>query len=197
MSKIINNILKNYTHHAYILFRSDEVDNIDGCEVMNFDELTIESARYIARQSSLSNADVRTIIINCNRINTNAQNALLKTLEDPRVNVRFILSVPYGAFILDTIKSRCVILNDELPNINHNLNGFFDISAKEKIDTINKVWDTGEVSKFLNTLEVVIHDNVVKNPTVENKNIAMAIYSTKQSLSKLNTKNVLYALAFA
>lgn len=51
------------------------------------------------------------IIEDANRMNEQAQNALLKVLEEPPKNVVFILLVPSKTMLLDTIISRCVLLS--------------------------------------------------------------------------------------
>ncbi len=51
------------------------------------------------------------IIEDAHRMNDQAQNALLKVLEEPPKNVVFILLVPSKTKLLDTIISRCVLLS--------------------------------------------------------------------------------------
>ena len=51
------------------------------------------------------------IIEDAHRMNPQAQNALLKVLEEPPKNVIFILLVPSKTMLLDTIISRCVLLS--------------------------------------------------------------------------------------
>lgn len=50
------------------------------------------------------------IIEDAHRMNEQAQNALLKVLEEPPKNVVFILLAPSKTVLLDTIVSRCVLL---------------------------------------------------------------------------------------
>lgn len=51
------------------------------------------------------------IIEQAQRLNEQAQNALLKVLEEPPQNVVFILVTPSKTALLDTIISRCVVLS--------------------------------------------------------------------------------------
>lgn len=51
------------------------------------------------------------IIEDAHRMNEQAQNALLKVLEEPPQSVVFILLVPSKTMLLDTIISRCVLLS--------------------------------------------------------------------------------------
>ena len=71
------------------------------------------------------------IIENAQRMNEQAQNALLKVLEEPPQNVIFILIVPSKTMLLDTIISRCVLLSMNTQNAD---NG-------EQIDMANKFID--------------------------------------------------------
>lgn len=72
------------------------------------------------------------IIEDASRMNPQAQNALLKVLEEPPQNVIFILLVPSKTMLLDTIISRCVLLslldtkNDHTEHID-NANKFIDL----------------------------------------------------------------------
>ncbi len=51
------------------------------------------------------------IIEDAHRMNEQAQNALLKVLEEPPKNVIFLLLLPSKTMLLDTIVSRCVLLS--------------------------------------------------------------------------------------
>ena len=51
------------------------------------------------------------IIRDAHRMNPQAQNALLKVLEEPPKNVVFILLAPSKTMLLDTIISRCVLIS--------------------------------------------------------------------------------------
>ncbi len=55
------------------------------------------------------------VIENAETMNEQAQNALLKVLEEPPKNVIFILIVQNASMMLDTIISRCVVLSLTVP----------------------------------------------------------------------------------
>ncbi|MDO4608816.1 MAG: hypothetical protein Q4B40_06465 [Clostridia bacterium] len=94
------------------------------------------------------------IIEDANRMNEQAQNALLKVLEEPPKNVIFILLTPSKTILLDTIISRCVLLS--VPNTG-------DIDAPHQ-DTANRFIDllfTGseyEMLKLLTPFEKNRHE---------------------------------------
>lgn len=68
------------------------------------------------------------IIENSHRMNEQAQNALLKVLEEPPKNVVFILLVPSKTMLLDTIISRCVLLSTLTTQ--NDVDSHFDLANK-------------------------------------------------------------------
>lgn len=76
--------------------------------------LSVEQIRQTRSDAHVKphSANRRVFVINgANRMNEQAQNALLKVLEEPPVNVVFILVTPSKTLLLDTIISRCVCLS--------------------------------------------------------------------------------------
>lgn len=76
--------------------------------------LTVGQVRQIRTDAFVKphSADNRVFIIEeAQRLNEQAQNALLKVLEEPPQNVVFILVTPSKTALLDTIISRCVVLS--------------------------------------------------------------------------------------
>lgn len=71
--------------------------------------IKISSVRDIKKFISIDFSDVKSriiIISDAHLMNDEAQNALLKSLEEPPPGVMFILLTPYHDLLLDTIKSR-------------------------------------------------------------------------------------------
>ncbi|MBE6809575.1 MAG: hypothetical protein E7521_00775 [Ruminococcaceae bacterium] len=73
------------------------------------------------------------ILEDAHRMNEQAQNALLKVLEEPPKNVIFILLTPSKTLLLDTIISRCVLLS--MLDTEQESSEHFDI-ANEFIDLL-------------------------------------------------------------
>ncbi len=76
--------------------------------------LTVTQIRELRADAFVKahSAEKRVFIIeDANRMNEQAQNALLKVLEEPPQNVIFILLTPSKTMLLDTIISRCVLLS--------------------------------------------------------------------------------------
>ncbi len=76
--------------------------------------LTVDQIRKLRADAFVKphSADHRVFIIeDAHRMNEQAQNALLKVLEEPPQSVVFILTCPSKTLLLDTIISRCVLLS--------------------------------------------------------------------------------------
>src|ERR1035437_8506461 len=77
-------------------------------------KIKISSIRDIKKFLSLNYSDIkyRTILISdAHLMNDEAQNALLKNLEEPPEGVIFILVTPYPGLLRETIRSRCWAIN--------------------------------------------------------------------------------------
>ena len=77
-------------------------------------KIKVNSIRDIKRFLSFNYSDIkyRTVLIsNAHLMNEEAQNALLKNLEEPPEGVIFLLITPYPGLLMETIRSRCWNLN--------------------------------------------------------------------------------------
>ncbi len=91
------------------------------------------------------------IVDNAERMNNNAQNAFLKTLEEPPTDSVIILITQSINFIIPTIKSRCQIVNFSPLEDNHIKTILLDSPSadKENIDEAVRL-SRGSVGKALN-----------------------------------------------
>ncbi len=121
MSKLIQELQTG--GHAYLIFgsRKDVVEELRGYikETYNLgpgspdyiehntDSFGIDEVRELtARVYQKNIAPVSTVILSVQSITGEAQNALLKTLEEPQTNTLFFVVMPHGAYVLETILSR-------------------------------------------------------------------------------------------
>tara|TARA_B100000700_G_scaffold309847_1_gene389573 strand:- start:371 stop:1240 length:870 start_codon:yes stop_codon:yes gene_type:complete len=93
--------------------------------------IEIEQIREIIKftnQSSFNNKPRFVIIDDVEFLNINSSNALLKSLEEPNINVYFLLIFNQEMNILDTIKSRCLEykINLNLENTKLIIDNYFD-----------------------------------------------------------------------
>lgn len=91
--------------------RSIAISNsLDVIEIDAASNNGVDAVRSLIESVGFSalNSRYRVVIIDeCHQLTTQAQNALLKTLEEPPNNVLFILATTEPHRILDTIRSRC------------------------------------------------------------------------------------------
>lgn len=78
-------------------------------------------------------------------LTTEASNALLKTLEEPPSHALFILATTAPEKLLDTIKSRCLILNFRKANVEEVVKSLAKVVLGEKLDVENGVLE--EIAK--------------------------------------------------
>lgn len=69
-------------------------------------EFLIEDAKAVEKESYIAEANEKIIILMANSFRNEAQNFLLKLLEEPPHNIKFLLVVPSKNLLLPTIKSR-------------------------------------------------------------------------------------------
>ena len=112
------------------------------------------------------------IIEDAHRMNEQAQNALLKVLEEPPQNVVFMLLVPSKTMLLDTIISRCVLLSmltskDDGDTYRDMADKFIDLLLSGSEYDMLKLLSPLEKSRtdaeqFFNTLAVCTADRLKK-----------------------------------
>lgn len=107
----------------------------------------------------------RTFIICAAGITNEAQNALLKTIEDPRGNARFFFIIPSPEMLLATVRSRAqmYVLNETINNKQDILDTstFLAASPSKRLDLLKPLLEKGDDDKrdvgavigFLSSLE--------------------------------------------
>ena len=105
--------------------------------------ITVDQVRklnqFSLETSIIENLPKFILIDSVDDLNSNASNALLKILEEPKINTFFFLISHHPSALLPTIKSRCLKIN----LVNHNFNNFSSI-LKSNYVTLND-----EIIKFL------------------------------------------------
>lgn len=91
-----------------------EVARNPDCTVRQFDVLTIDDARRIAEiQSRKAFTARKVIIVSFNTATREAQNSLLKILEEPSADTIFFLIVPSTSVLLPTVLSRLFLVESD------------------------------------------------------------------------------------
>lgn len=117
-------------HHAYVI-RGDASGLYDYIEATlgvsreghpdlyryQTDRLSIEDARDIRHKQAMRpvHASKTVCVIEVNDILTDAQNALLKVLEDPAPSTIFFFVVPRDLVLLETVRSRVRLVDSDEP----------------------------------------------------------------------------------
>ena len=133
------------------------------------------------------------IINDCDKMTPEAQNCLLKTLEEPPEFVTIILIVANESALLTTIKSRCMIIHfDKIPNnqIEEFLENNYQINFKSPIminafqGSIVKALQLKENQEQYEKIEDVLY-NLEKQDKIDTLNMSEIIYKSKDEKMKI------------
>lgn len=151
---------KDNLHHAYILEGSRHRihdDVVLFCEndlcfpikanpdfwYEEFDRFSISDARNLREMQLRKTTDrgKKIFIIAFNFITREAQNALLKVLEEPTEGTHILLVVPSAHMFLDTVISRAHIITHESKDVQKQVDAqkFIDMSLKKRQDFVTKL----------------------------------------------------------
>lgn len=131
-------------------------------------QIKISSIRDIRKFLSMDYSDVKfriVLISDAHLMNEEAQNALLKNLEEPPEGIIFILSTPFPGQLRETIRSRCWIINFQPLNTGEIENILVsDFSIEKKLAKSVAPFSNGSITEALNLLQ---HDMaVLKEKTI-------------------------------
>jgi DNA polymerase-3 subunit delta' len=106
-------------------------------------DFKIDDSRAVIKEAYISEEYVKYIIFGGKSFTPEAQNALLKVLEEPPRNIEFIMLAPSKSVVLPTIRSRLPmrkesakkrVLEVDIRLSNFDLNGFFSfVRANERL----------------------------------------------------------------
>jgi DNA polymerase-3 subunit delta' len=162
-----------------------------------YDTLKINDARMIKSLQIEKTDKASLFVLECTMINHEAQNALLKVLEEPTPNTYFILVCPSIKKLLPTLQSRLDVLL--LPKNTDDKSGalpsseFLAWSLSERFEYIKKRTDKKsespliklDVLLFLDNLELII----TSNRDNYNLNLLEVIFQARSSLHAKGASN--------
>jgi DNA polymerase III delta prime subunit len=222
---------KNNLHHAYLIEGTLDVvipiikefvedlgikiaGNPDFCRI-SVDSFRIEDARNL-KSMSLEKSffqEKKIFFISANNFLPEAQNALLKILEEPTENTHFFLVVPDANSLLRTFTSRFyVISNQEDKMVKSNAEKFITMKLQDRINFLKEFLKEAEESdesiiedsvrskaiKFLNALETVLYRKTVSNFKLNIKtDFFVKIFNAREFLrqSGSSVKNLMESVA--
>ena len=165
-------------HHAYVVSMdlSSLIDTLEkrgvprkACPdvyIYECQEFRIDNARELRERAYMNPLVLarRIFIVSCAGIAVEAQNALLKTIEEPRGNAVFFFLMPSPERLLPTFRSRVQIIPDSNERLTKSLISITDFlkASPEKRITMLEVFtkkkdgeerDMNNISTFLDALE--------------------------------------------
>jgi hypothetical protein len=161
------NLNPDHLHHAYILFGNinesakqlreffdTSITNIQWLEY-RYEKLGIDEVRELRRVVS-QKTDGRFLVIITERFPVEAQQALLKILEEPADNTHLFIIVPSQVFVLETILSRAITIRSEITTTDQLLpiRQFLLGTVKSRLDDIEVLVKSREKDESLQSYEV-------------------------------------------
>ncbi|WP_373072395.1 DNA polymerase III subunit delta' [Sulfurimonas sp.] len=129
------------------------------------DAFKLEHAKAVVREAYISEEKTKYLILGSKSFGIEAQNSLLKLLEEPPRNIEFIIISPTKSNLLPTVRSRLPVISGEISHESIN----FDMNLSKL--------DYGEVFTFLKT-----NARISK---MEAKELVQAIYHRATVIDKL------------
>jgi len=113
------------------------------------DDFLLENAKEVIAEAYIAEKDEKILVIHANSFRTEAQNALLKIIEEPPRNIKFIIVTQSKNLLLPTIRSRMLIENNltKKPKITLDLN-LKTLSLKEITSFIDQKIADEQAQKF-------------------------------------------------
>ena len=113
------------------------------------DDFLLENAKEAIAEAYIAEKDEKILVIHANSFRTEAQNALLKIIEEPPRNIKFIIATQSKNLLLPTIRSRMLIENNltKKPKITLDLN-LKSLSLKELTSFIDQKIADEQAQKF-------------------------------------------------
>lgn len=125
-------------------------------QVIDYECQNIEQVRDIKHATSLSFPTITVVYLpSIDNASAEAQNALLKTLEEPRKNIIFALSATNEGEVLPTIISRCEVRRVNSPVSDEDIeyfNEFFKLSVGGKLKMTSEISSREDAIAFLERL---------------------------------------------
>ena len=174
-----------YPHHAYVVAGGEGVatailEQVNQAETSyvfsrHYDAFKVDDARTVKALQSEKTDLPSVFIISFTTSGNEAQNAMLKVVEEPTPNTFFILVTPNPANLLATLQSRLEEVSaPEIKDLSSRIpvSSFVGMTLAERFDMIKDLTDKksdepitkGEVASFLDHLEQYLREQGVNDP---------------------------------
>lgn len=203
--------IKDLSHHAYCLIGFSPLDVIDFLEKshniktkgnpdffsMEYPSFTIDESRKIKELHTLkpfTENGKRIFIIGIKSITHEAQNSLLKILEESNVGTHFFILSHSAEYFLPTLRSRLFIIknDEEIDDEEYKIDEFLKMPIGKKIEFVDKIAkdisdeknDKSYAIGFLKALEKKVREKGIEDNARVLKSIIKALdYITDRSPS--------------
>ena len=152
------------------------------------DEFQIAQANLAIKEAYIATSEVKYIFLCGANFRVEAQNSLLKILEEPPLNIVFIILTNTKNTLLPTIYSRLPYKN--LKNLQIKSESILDIKKLDLKDIYNFLKDNQKISK--DEAKIVLEEILikVKNEKIELKEKELEVFSKSIKLLDLNSKPI-------
>lgn len=190
-------LVENKSHPDLLVLDIDSLDINDEKNESKKGEINVKQARVIPRDINLTNSLSKNkvvIIDSMDELNINAQNALLKTLEEPPLNTYILITCHNANKVLDTILSRVNIIRINKLNFNNykkalvNANSVFSTYENDELQFL---YETSN-SSISNTIKIVENDGMELYETILDIIFEKNIITIQEIAKKIDGSDVLF-----
>jgi DNA polymerase III delta prime subunit len=122
-----------------------QVDGNPDVYVREYKQFVVDDAREVRdRAQARGVGGPRVFIIVAPNMTTEAQNALLKTIEEPPAGARFFFVVPSPQALLPTVRSRAQVLNLASAESDLDISTFLAATAEKRLDMMKPLYSHDE-----------------------------------------------------
>ncbi len=165
--------------------------------IREFELFGIDDSRDITRLANLKTLQKQQLFfLRFDSITNQAQDALLKLLEEPPINTHFILVTKYISYLRGTFLSRCrIIYSNFARDYTSDAEKFMQMSFQDRIKYVDKIVKNKNYTKIeqlFESLEVFLSKSVI-----ENKDKLHILYELKKAFKSpgASLKRILHTLA--
>lgn len=169
----------------------DTNSNLDVTELDAASHGGVEDARELIASANYSPIKCRykvTIIDEAHKLSNSAQNALLKTLEEPPAKTIFILCTTEPQSLLETVRSRCLTLNFHQLDKLTTAKAIYNIALKEGIKLPKPIATEIAIEAeggMRDAIQMLEKAALFANPITENTISQIVLKPTKEQLKQL------------
>ncbi|MBZ7944708.1 DNA polymerase III subunit delta' [Campylobacter sp. RM10532] len=151
-------------------------------------DFLLDDARLVEKESYIAEVDEKIIILMAHNFRIEAQNFLLKLLEEPPKNIKFLIVVPSKNLLLPTIKSRLICEKRNTKKTKNHLNldlNKMDLKILFEFLQENENLDKNELMEKI----ILLTEQMVKIKDFNEKELEF--FYESYELAKLNSKSSL------